>query len=181
MEIPTINEAERTPTVVALLAFVDTLLQRVQALEDTNQKLRDEIAILKGQKPKPQIAPSNLEKPPPKPSRAEGEKRPGSEKRSKKTIARKPIEVIVDYPNPPTGAVSNGYEAYDVEELKIEGVLTRYWCQRIVMGDGRTLLAPLPADVIPGSHFGPMLTCYILYQYPAFLTVPVHTTQQLIF
>jgi Transposase IS66 family len=164
LELPTINEAERTPAVVALLAFADALMQRVRTLEETNQKLRDEIAILKGQKPKPQIAPSRLEKPAPKPPRAEGEKRPGSEKRSKKTIARKPIEVIVNYPDPPAGAVSNGYETYDVEELKIEGILTRYLRQRMVTPDGRTLLAPLPANVIPGSHFGPILTGYILYQ-----------------
>lgn len=165
MELPPINEAERTPAVVALLAFVDSILQRVQTLEETNQKLRDEIAVLKGQKPKPQIAPSRLEAPLPKPPRAEGEKRPGSEKRSKKTAARKLIEVVVDYPDPPAGAVSNGYEAYDVEELAIKSTLTRYLRQRIMMPDGRTLLAPLPAGVIPGSHFGQILTGYILYQY----------------
>jgi len=175
MELPPISEAERTPAVVALLAVVDTLLQRIQVLEETVEKLRDEIAILKGQKPKPQIAPSRLEKPPPNPPRAEGEKRPGSEKRSKKTIARKPIEVIVDYPDPPAGAVSNGYEPYDVEELEIKGTLMRYLRQRIMTPDGRTLLAPLPADVIPGSHFGPTLTCFILYQYHQ-----CHVTQPLL-
>jgi Transposase IS66 family len=34
-----------------------------------------------------------------------------------------------------------------------------------VTPEGRTLLAPLPDDVRPGSHFGPTLTAYILYQY----------------
>jgi hypothetical protein len=34
-----------------------------------------------------------------------------------------------------------------------------------VTPDGHTLLAPLPDDVLPGSHFGPILTGYILYQY----------------
>lgn len=165
MELPPIDEAERTPTVVALLAFVDALLQRVRGQEETIQKLRDEIAVLKGQKPKPQIAPSRLEAPPSKKPRVEGEKRPGSAKRSKKTAARKPTEVIVDYPDPPAGAVSNGYEVYDVQELVIEGKLTRYLRQRMVMPDGRTLLAPLPADVVPSSHFGSILTSYILYQY----------------
>jgi len=165
MELPPISEAERTPAVVALLAFVDALLLRVQTLEETNQKLRDEIALLKGQKPKPPIAPSRLEKPPPKPPGTEGEKRPGSEKRSKKTAARKPIEVLVDYPDPPAGAVSNGYEAYDVEDLEIKSTYTRYLRQRMMTPDGRTLLAPLPAGVIPGSHFGLILTGYILHQY----------------
>jgi Transposase IS66 family len=175
IELPPISEAERTPLVVALLGIVDGLRQRVQAQDETIQKLRDEIAVLKGQKPKPKIAPSRLEAPSPKPPRAEGEKRPGSEKRSKKTAARKPIEVIVEYPDPPAGGVSNGYEAYDVQELVIEAKLTRYLRQRIVMPDGRTLLAPLPAEVIPGSHFGPFVTAYILYQYHQ-----CHVTQPLL-
>jgi hypothetical protein len=164
-ELPPISEAERTPLVMALLAIIDALRQRVRTLEETVQTLRDEIAVLKGQKPKPKIAPSRLETPPPKPPRAAGEKRPGSEKRSKKTATRKPTEVIVAYPDPPAGAVSNGYESYDVEELEIKSKLTRYLRQRILLPDGRTLLAPLPPDVVPGSHFGPILTGYILYQY----------------
>src|SRR5262249_6812526 len=31
--------------------------------------------------------------------------------------------------------------------------------------DGQSLVAPLPADVVPGSHFGPDLICFILHQY----------------
>lgn len=165
VELPPISEAERTPVVVALLAIVDALRQRIQSLEETVQDLRDEIAVLKGQKPKPKIAPSRLETPPSKPPRAEGEKRPGSEKRSKKTCVRKPIEVIIDYPDPPAGAVSNGYEPYDVQELEIKSTLTRYLRQRMVTPDGQTHLAALPENVIAGSHFGPFVTSYILYQY----------------
>ena len=33
------------------------------------------------------------------------------------------------------------------------------------MADGRSLVAPLPAKVLPGSHFGPDLICFILHQY----------------
>ena len=43
--------------------------------------------------------------------------------------------------------------------------VTRYLRERIVTPDGQSLLAPLPADVLPGQHFGPMLISYILYQY----------------
>ena len=67
IEIPVIPEAERTPLVVSLLAIIDAQQQRLRQLEETVQQLRDEIAILKGQKPRPTIAPSTLE-PPPKPS-----------------------------------------------------------------------------------------------------------------
>jgi len=47
-KIPYIGEEERTPLVVALLEII-----RIQ--QDLIQELRDEIATLKGQKPKPKI------------------------------------------------------------------------------------------------------------------------------
>ena len=165
LELPPVGESERTPLVMALLAIIDALRSRVQTLEETVQKLRDEIAILKGEKPKPKIAPSQLEKPKPKP-RADGEKRPGSAKRSKKAVALlEAEEIIVLCPDAPAGSTSKGYEPYDVQELVISGKLTRYLRERIQLPDGQTLLAPLPADVIPGSHFGPILIAYILSQH----------------
>ena len=165
IELPPISEAERTPVVVALLGVIDALRQQVRTLEETVQKLRDEIAILKGQKPKPTIAPSQLEKPEPKP-KVDGTKRPGSEKRSKKAAPLlQPEEQLVFYLDAPPGSMFKCYESYDVQELVISGKLTRYLRERIQLSDGRTLLAPLPIDVIPGSHFGPVLISYILNQY----------------
>jgi hypothetical protein len=165
IDLPPIPAAERTPLVDALLAIIDAQQQRIQQVEELVQKLRDEIAILKGQKPRPTIAPSRLETPPPKPPRADGDKRPGSQKRSKKASFLTPQEKIIPFPDPPPGAVGNGYEEYFVQELVIHGQVTRYLRERIVTADGRTLLAPLPDDVLPGSHFGPVLITYILYQY----------------
>jgi hypothetical protein len=121
--------------------------------------------MLKGQKPRPTIAPSQLPKldqPPP----PEGPKRRRGAKRSKKTFCRiLPTEKKIAFPNPPAGAVSNGYEEYDVQELVLEVRVTRYLRERIVLPDGRTLLAPFPEEVIPGSHFGPGLISFILYQH----------------
>ena len=164
IDLPAIPDAERTPLVVALLAIVDLQQQRIQVLEETVVQLRDEIAILKGQKPRPTIAPSTLEKPP-RPPAEPGHKRPGSAKLSKKSTTFAPLEVTIPFPDPPPGAVSNGYEEYDVQELVLQGQCTRYWRERLVTADGRTLLAPLPADVLPGSHFGRTLIAFILYQY----------------
>src|SRR5947209_10944881 len=95
MELPEIRPEERTPLVEALLAIIRQLLDRVQELEETNQRLRDEVAILKGQKPRPKISPSRLEssKPPPPP---QGQKRPGSQKCSKNDqLAITPEEVVL--------------------------------------------------------------------------------------
>jgi len=164
-ELPPIPAAERTPLVEALLAIIDAQQQHIQQLEETVQQLRDEIALLKGQKPRPTIAPSRLEAPPPKPPPAPGDKRPGSAKRSKTAAFLVPVEVKIPFPDPPPGAVSHGYEDYVVQELLLQGKVTRYQRERIMTADGQTLLAPLPAEVLPGSHFGPNLIGYILYQY----------------
>jgi hypothetical protein len=165
IELPPIPDAERTPLVEALLAIIDTQQMRIAQLEEAVQQLRDEIAILKGEKPRPKIAPSRLETPPPKLPPLPGDKRPGSHKRSKTASFLSSVEVKIPFPSPPLGSVSKGYEEYFVQELVIQGKVTRYLRERILTPDGHTLLAPLPADVLPGSHFGPLLIGYILYQY----------------
>jgi hypothetical protein len=164
-ELPPIAAAERTPLVEALLASSDAQQLRIQQLQETVQQLRDASAVLKGQKPRPSIAPSRLETLPPKPPPAPGDKRPGSAKRSKNASFLVPVEVQVPFPDPPPGSVTHGYEEYFVQELLLHGQVTRYLRERIVTADGQTLLAPLPDEVLPGSHFGPGLIGYILYQY----------------
>src|SRR5947209_2614872 len=99
IELPPIPDAERTPLVECLLALIDTQQQRIHQLEETVQQLRDEIAVLKGQKPRPKIAPSQLETPP-QPPPAAGDKRPGSQKRSKNASFLTPVEVTVPFPDP---------------------------------------------------------------------------------
>jgi hypothetical protein len=165
IELPPIPEAERTPLVEALLGIIDTQQQHLQKLEETVGQLKDEMALLKGQKPRPTIAPSRLETPPPKPPPAPGDKRPGSAKRSKNASFVTPIEVKIPFPDPPPGSTSHGFEEYFVQELLIQAKVTRYLRERIVTASGQTLLAPLPDDVLPQGHFGPVLIGYVLYQY----------------
>lgn len=165
IELPPIPAVERTPLVEGLLAIIDAQQQRLQQLEETVQQLRDEIALLKGQKPRPTIAPSRLEAPLPKPPRAEGEQRPGSAKRSKNASFLTPVEVWVPFPDPPPGAVRHGHEDYFVQELVLHGKVTRYRRERLRTPDGQTWLAPLPDEVLPGSHFGPLLIAYVLDQH----------------
>lgn len=163
-ELPVISDAERTPLVEALLTILDCQQLHIQQLTETVQNLRDEIALLKGQKPRPIIAPSPLEKTPKAPLKP-GDKRPGSDKRAKNASFPAPIEVTIPFPDPPAGSVSRGFEEYFVQELVIEAKVTRYLRERIRTPDGQTLLAPLPNEVIPGSHFGPTLTGFVLNQY----------------
>jgi hypothetical protein len=172
MELPEIGPEERTPLVETLLGVIRQLLDRVQQLEETNQQLRDEIAILKGQKPKPQIKPSQLESPVLRP-RVEGEKRPGSQKRSKNAELTIHKEVRLLPCDVPEGAIFKGYEPFVVQELKIACENTRYLRARFELPSGGTVLAPLPAEI--SSHFGPGLICYILDQYHH-----AHVTQPLL-
>lgn len=164
MELPPIPPGERTPLVESLLAIIHLLQDRVQQLEETVQQLRDEIAVLKGQKPRPQFAASRLESPVPQP-RPEGSQRPGSAKRPKNAQLVITEDIRLPFVNPPAGSVSKGFEEYVVQELEIRAKATRYLRERVQTPDGHSVLAPWPADVLPGSHFGPKLITYILHQY----------------
>src|SRR5438105_4952354 len=129
--LPDIPVEQRTPLVEALLAVIRAQQDRIRELEETVQQLRDEIAILKGQKPRPQIAPSRLEQPGPRPPLAEGQKRPGSQKRPKNAQLSITQEIRVPFPNPPAGSVSKGHEEYLVQELVMRAETTRYLRERI--------------------------------------------------
>jgi hypothetical protein len=165
LDLPPIPDSERTPIVDALLVIIDAQQQRIVLLEELVLQLRDEIAILKGQKPRPTIAPSRLEAPPPKSSPAAGDKRPGSHKRSKKTVFLTPKEEVIPFPDRPDGARNDGYEEYFVQDLVIHGTATLYLRERIVTAEGQYLLAPLPDTVPPGSHFGSNLIAFLIYQH----------------
>jgi Transposase IS66 family len=164
-ELPAIPEAERTPLVEALLAIIDGQQQRIQQLGETVQQLRDEIAILKGQKPRPKIAPSQLEAPTPKPPPTTATKRPGSEKRAKNANLTITEELRLTVPNAPDGSKHLRYESYLVQDLVIQAKATRYLRQRLQLPNGDTLLAPLPEGVVDGQHFGTELIAYSMYQY----------------
>jgi hypothetical protein len=155
--LPEIAAEERTPLVLQLLEII-------QQQQETIQQLRDEIAILKGLKPRPQIKPSQLEQPP-RPPATEGDKRPGSAKRDKNAQLTIHREVCLLVPDPPAGSASLGYEPYVIQDLVLEAQATRYWRERVRTPDGSSLLAPLPAGVRACAHFGPTLVSHVLYEY----------------
>ena len=176
MELPEVRPEDRTPLVDSLLAIIQQLLDRVQQLEQTVQQVRDENAVLKGQKPKPQILPSQLESPTRSAVPKDG-KRPGSAKRSKNSqlVITEEVPLLLLAEQLPPGAVFKGYEPYVVQELTIQVKVTRYLRARYALPDGGSVLAPLPADVVPGKHYGPNLICHVLDQYHH-----AHVTQPLL-
>ena len=155
--LPDIPETDATPLVRQLLEIIRSQHERIQQLED-------EIARLKGLKTRPVIAPSRLETPP-RPPPVSAQIQPGSAKRPKTSQLIVTDEVIVPLANVPPEATFKGYEDFVVQDLIIRPQVTCYRRERWLTLDGQTLVATLPVDVIPGSHFGPDLICFILHQY----------------
>ena len=167
VELPIIGPEEQTPLVEALVAIIQQLADRVGQQDVTIQQLRDEIAQLKGQKPRPTLQPSMLERAPAPPTPPEGGKRPGSAKRPKTAELTIHHEQPLHLDHPPQDATFCGYEPYVVQELVIQSKNTRYLRARYDLPTGGSVLASFPVGVLPvgGGHFGANLVAYILDQY----------------
>lgn len=165
-KIPDISENERTPLVVHLLEVI-----RYQS--EIIQRLRDEIAILKGDKPKPDIKPSGMEKGEKKSAGSSSGKRPGSSKRSK-TKELEIHEVILLSPGHiPEGSTFKGYKEFFVQGMIIKPHNILYRMQRWERPDGSYIEGQLPPYV--QGHFDASLISYLQYQY-----FQCHTTQPLL-
>jgi hypothetical protein len=157
--IPHIPEEERTPLVVALLEII-------QLQQEQIQELRDEMARLKGQKPKPKIKPSALEKDSEKKVGEEGKaKGRGSTQREKTAQLEIHETVIVPAENVPPGSTFKGYEDFTVQGLVVEPHNRLYRRERWQTPEGDSLVAALPDDVKGHGHFDATLHRFVLYQY----------------
>lgn len=81
IKLPLIPEEEKTPLVKGLLGIIEQLSEHVQHQDEEIRILKDEIAVLKGEKKRPRFKASKLDKEAGKPANeqrkaAEG-KRPG--------------------------------------------------------------------------------------------------------
>lgn len=171
-KIPVIREEECTPVVVDLLSIVHRAREVVQAL-------RDEIAVLKGEKGRPKIRPSRLEKGDAgKEEKKKGEdavpkKRNGSSKRSKTAELEIHETVVVAPENLPAGSRFKGYEDFTVQDIVLTTHNRVYRLEWWDTPDGDRLVGKLPAG-LNGGHYGPTLVCFILYQhYHAHVTQPI--------
>jgi len=177
--LPSIPESQRTPLVEQLLEQVESLLEKNREQAEHIQQLRDEIAVLKGQKAKPKFKPSGMD------TETDGDansnddgddggvdgtgggtrKRGGSSKRSK-TQHLRIHETLEVAPKPPVPAGSRfkGYRDFIVQDLRIQPHNTRYRLEVWQTPDGERLLGELPAN-LNGGHFGAELRRYMLYQH----------------
>src|SRR5260370_4647050 len=178
IELPDSRPEERTPLVEDLLGIVRQLADRVAELERSHQELRDELALAKGQKKRPDIKPSILNAPPK--TAGAGARRRGKPTRPKtaELTIHQTVELKLD--RLPAGATLHGYESFVVQDLKIENVNTKYQRARYDVPEDGSVLAPFPVGVLPveGGHFGANLVAHILDQYhQAQVTEPLLLTQ----
>lgn len=153
-----------------LINTIDKLTNTVAMQKELIQGLRDEIAILKGQKPKPKIPPSQLEGSKAK-NQQEGDnptgkpKKPGQPKgkpRKKKTLLEIHDKPIIQPINIPEGAIFKGFKHYTVQDIVFKPYNTQYLLARWKLPDGSYISGELPKDV--HGHYGPELVSYILHQ-----------------
>ena len=160
LKIPNIPEEEMTETVKFLFQQLSLAIEIINQQAVEIQLLRDEIARLKGNPPKPNIRPSRLGKSSVKKPATGGSKRKNnSRKRSKnvkidKTVTRKVT-------NRPEGAKTKGYKEYTVQNISVKTDNILYRLENIQLSDGSFVTANLP-DSIKG-HFGIDLQKYIIY------------------
>lgn len=149
-----------------LLSRIDELTNVVSLLKEVNQQLKDEIAVLKGQKPRPKIPPSTLEGPKSKDKdknpRVSRGKHP---RKKKKTLLEVHRELVVQPPFIAEGAIFKGYKPYDVQDIVFSSNNTRFLLARWQLADGTYVCGELPKGI--HGHYGPDLIAYILNDYYA--------------
>lgn len=166
--IPDIPEQERTPVVAQLLEIIHYQMEIIQGM-------RDEIAVLKGDKPKPMIKPSGMEDGDKKDSdkKPSDEKRPGSEKREKTGELKIDKTVSIPPKDIPEGSVFKGYKEFVTQGIIMQPHNILYLLERWETPDGSYVEGELPPYV--KGHFDPSLISYIQYQY-----FQCHVTQPLL-
>jgi hypothetical protein len=157
-EIP--SEDEKNPTVNKLVETLWSCFRVIQELIDQVNLLKDEIAKLKGQKPRPKLPPSKT---------AEDAKNKSSSQnsnmhRSATRRPRKKEQKTISPNNIPDGSIFKGYELYNVQDIRIESVEIQFRLAVYLTSDGSRIRGELPVEYQQG-HFGAELITYCLSQY----------------
>jgi hypothetical protein len=145
--IPPIFEHDMTPIVKALIARNEEYAGMILMLREQVQLLKDEIAVLKGQKPRPKIPPNRLEKDKPdssdKNKDREG-KRPGSAKRDKTSALEVDETRQIQPENIPPNSKFKGWSNYVVQELVVNKKVILFQLACFVDANGKALQAATP-------------------------------------
>lgn len=147
---------------------LDISLNTITLQREDIQRLKDEIAVLKGQKPRPKIPPSTLEGPKSKDKSQNQNSRISRGKyprKKKKVLLEIHQEQIIQPTSIPTEAVFKGYKSYDVQDVIFKSNNTRFLLARWRLPNGTYISGELPKGI--QGHYGPDLITYILNDYYA--------------
>jgi len=144
---------------------LDIALNTIALLKEEVQQLKDEIAVLKGQKPRPKIPPSALEGAKSKEKENNRDKPTrGKHPRNKKT---KDLQIHakrrIKPESIPEGAIFKGCQKFTVQDIILRPYNMVYELERWLLPDGSYLTGQLPQNI--QGHYGPQLISYILHQY----------------
>ena len=144
---------------------LDIALNTIALQQEEIKILKDEIATLKGQKPRPKIPPSSLEGAQSTDKQNnKGKISRGKHSRLKKT---KQLEIHnrshIKPKSIPEGAVFKGYKKFTVQDIILRPYNTIYEIERWQLPDGTYLTGELPQNIY--GHYGSQLIAYILHQY----------------
>jgi hypothetical protein len=176
MDSVTVDDLQRqvrelTAIIVAQKAEIGDLKAVILAQRDEIAGLKDEIAILKGLKPRPKFPPSRMEdgtddvrKPGSKRS-SKGMKRPrnGGERSLRTSDLHIDEDKILEPEAVPPGSRFKGRKRFVVQDLILQPRVTRYHRECYVTPDGQTILAPLPPGIV--GHYGANLVAFVLFQH----------------
>lgn len=154
-----------------LLSWGEGLIEIILRLQEQELHLKDEVAVLKGEKKRPKFKPSRMLEEagkactPDRQQQTKPARRRGKPSRSKTAQLKIDCEEIIEPAGRiPRGSRFKGYRDFVVQDLVIGFRNTRYRLARWQTPDGQTLTGQLPRAVT-GSHFGATLVSYVLYQH----------------
>ena len=157
--------SEHSQTLKLVLEVCHSQQERLAILEETVARLKDEIAVLKGEKPRPKIKPSTLNE---GGGQGKGSGKKGQGEGSAQGQKTKELEIhetkILHPESIPEGSVFKGYEDYVVQGIRIKLHNTKYRRARYQTPQGEYIVGELPESV-RGSHFDAELRSYIVLQY----------------
>ena len=144
---------------------LDVALNTIALQAEEIQRLKDEIAILKGQKPRPKIPPSALEGPQSKDKQNNKKKHSRGKHPRRQKMSQLDIHARtrIKPESIPEGAIFKGCQKYTVQDIILQSYNTVYELERWQLSDGTYLTGKLPQNI--QGHYGPQLISYILHQY----------------
>ncbi len=133
LKLPDIPDSEQTPLVKGLLSIIEQLVDQNQKLKEEVSILKDDIRVLKGEKKRPKFKPSKLEQKTNGETKKKSKKKPRANKKELTTH----VEYKIKPDNIPEGSRFKGYQDFTVQDLVIEPKNTCYRLEHWLTPEGK--------------------------------------------